>query len=78
LQAVYPDYVPSTVRPTKPQGYWSDKENQKKFFDQLAVKLNIQKKDDWNNVTIEMVLKEGGSFIRTYYGSSLQRGTSLK
>jgi hypothetical protein len=59
LQAIYPDYIPTS----KPYGYWKDKENQKKFFDQLAIKWNIQKPEDWNKVTKEMVMKEGGSFI---------------
>jgi hypothetical protein len=73
LQAVYPDYMPSS----KPRRYWSDKENQKKFFDQLATKWNIQKNNDWNNVTVEMVMKEGGHFMKMYYGGSLRRGTNV-
>jgi hypothetical protein len=64
------------VPTVKPQGYWKNKENQKKFFDQLAVKWNIQKKDDWNKVTKEMALKEGAYFITTYY-HSLQQGKSI-
>jgi hypothetical protein len=71
LQAVYPDYIPTA----RPRGYWSDKEHQKKFFDQLAIKWNLQKRDEWNRVTSEMVLKEGGYFIETYYNNSLQQGT---
>jgi hypothetical protein len=71
LQAIYPDYVPTT----KPLGYWSDKENQKKFFDELAIKWNIQKINDWNNVEAQMVFKEGGYFINSYYNGSLQQGT---
>jgi hypothetical protein len=63
----------TTTKSTHKHGYWKDKHNQKKFFDQLAIKLNIKTKDDWNNVTEEMVLKEGGYFFRRYY-DSLQRG----
>jgi hypothetical protein len=70
LQAIYPDYVPEA----KPHGYWKDKSNQKNFFDELAIKWNIQKTDDWKSVTKEMVRKEGGSFIRRYYNGSLQQG----
>ena len=72
MQAVYPDYVPRL----KPQGYWKDKENQKAFFDQLAIKWNIQKPEDWYEVTYKMVVKEGGSFIAHYYNGSLQQGTN--
>jgi hypothetical protein len=63
------------VTTVKPRGYWSDKDNQRKFFDQLAIKWNIQNKDDWNKVTGEMVQKEGGYFLSKYYKSSLQQGT---
>jgi hypothetical protein len=73
LQAIYPDYVPTT----KPLGYWKDKKNQKEFFDQLAIKWNIQKPEDWNKVTNRMVLKEGRSFITNYYNGSLKQGTDI-
>jgi hypothetical protein len=62
---------------TKPRGHWKDKENQKKFFDQLAIKWNIQKPDDWHKVSKEMVVKEGGRFIKNYYKNSLQQGTNV-
>jgi hypothetical protein len=61
----------------RPRGYWKDKQNQKEFFDQLAIKWNIQKPEDWNKVTQEMAWKEGGYFINQYYNSSLQRGTNM-
>jgi hypothetical protein len=66
--------MPAVERTTKPRGYWQDKRNQKKFFDQLAIQLNIQRVEDWNKVTAPMVLKGGGSFIVTYYNGSLQQG----
>jgi hypothetical protein len=62
---------------TKSKGYWKSKENQKKFFDQLAIKWNIQKPEDWNKVTCGMVLKEGGNFIDRYYNGSLQQGINM-
>jgi hypothetical protein len=71
LQVFYPDYVPTTL----PLGYWKDKENQKKFFDQLATKWNMKSMDDWNKVTGDMVRVEGGYFIHRYYNGSLHQGT---
>jgi hypothetical protein len=62
------------VPTSKIHGYWKDKKNQKAFFDQLAIKWNIQKPDDWNKVTWSMVSKEGGNFVSSYYNSSLQQG----
>jgi hypothetical protein len=73
LQAVYSDYKPNL----KSRGYWKEKENQRKFFDELAIKWNIQKRDDWSKVNFDMVLKEGGYFIGKYYHSSLQQGTTM-
>jgi hypothetical protein len=57
----------------KPRGYWLDKQNQKNFFDQLALKWNIQKPNDWNKVTKGMVLKEGGYFLSN---GSLRKGNN--
>jgi hypothetical protein len=73
---VYPDYVPTPLA-KKPHEYWKDKQNQKEFFDQLAIKWNIQTPNDWNKVTQKMLYKEGGHFIRKYYNNSPQRGTDL-
>jgi hypothetical protein len=73
LQAVYPDYVP-----VKHHGYWRDVTNQKKFFDELAIKWNIQQTSDWNKVAAEDVLKEKGKgFISRYYDSSVRRGNNI-
>ena len=57
--------------------YWKDKDNQKKFFDQLAIKWNIQKPEDWTKVTTAAVVKEGGGFVSHYYNSSLLQGTNV-
>ena len=72
MQAVYSDYVPTEKIKSS---YWKDIHNQKAFFDQLAAKWNIQKTEEWNKVTTQMVMKEGGAFINNYYNSSLQQGT---
>jgi hypothetical protein len=61
-----------------PRGHWLDKENQKAFFDQLAIKWKIQKPEDWNKITAQMIKKEGGSFIDTYYNNSVRKGKYLK
>jgi hypothetical protein len=67
--------VPPSI--AKPHGYWKDKQNQKEFFDQLAVKWNIQKPEDWNKVTNKMIITEGGSFISKYYNNSVLQGTTV-
>jgi hypothetical protein len=70
---VYPDYIPKE----RPSGYWKDKRNQKRFFDQLAIKWNIQHIEEWNHVTLKMVLKEGGYFVGYYYKYSLPKGNEV-
>jgi hypothetical protein len=75
LQAIYPDYVPEDK--SKPAGYWKVIENQRAFFDQLAIKLNIQNPDDWCKVTLEKAVKEGGRFITRYYNSSMRLGSDI-
>ncbi len=58
----------------KSHGYWKSKSNQRKFFDELAVSLNIQKKEDWDTVKLDTVIKRGGSFVFNHYSGSLSRG----
>jgi hypothetical protein len=53
----------------RPNGYWEQKENQRLFLDQLAIKWNIQKPEDWKKFTTTSLLKEGGRFVGHYYGS---------
>jgi hypothetical protein len=67
-----------TLNPTrKLYGYWKDKQNQKEFFEKLAIKWNIQKPEDWHKVTLRAAVKEGGHFITTRYNSSLQQGMNV-
>jgi hypothetical protein len=74
LQGAYPEYISKN----KPRWYWKNKRNQKAFFDQLALKLNIQKPEDWNNVTTERVLEEeGGKFVMDHYKGSWKKGNYL-
>jgi hypothetical protein len=61
----------------KPPGYWKNLDNQRAFFDRLATKLNIQKPEDWMNVSHYDVMQERGFFIKTYYNSSVVKGSML-
>jgi hypothetical protein len=76
LQAIYPEHQ-HVWHNYKPRGYWKDLHNQKKFLDSLMLKWNINKPEDWFNITTAMVLKEGGSFIRSYYDGSLVKGNVI-
>jgi hypothetical protein len=68
---VWQSYAP---RNAKPRDFWKDISNQRSFFDQLAIKLNIEKASDWYRVTAQEVVNAGGHFISLYYNSSLIKG----
>lgn len=47
-------------------------ENQKKFLDELAMKLNIKNPSDWGKFTTRLVYELGeGSLLTSYYNNSL-------
>jgi hypothetical protein len=59
---------------SKPFGYWNNKANQRAFFDQLAVELQINKLSDWLKVPAMVIQKKGGWFIKKYYYGNVIRG----
>jgi hypothetical protein len=79
LKAIYPEYNWDTVREsqTLPSGHWEDLANQRAFFDQLAIKCNIQKPEQWLFIHSDYIFKNGGSFIRRYYSGSITKGKRL-
>jgi hypothetical protein len=77
LQAVYPEHKEIWKDVLLQRGYWQDIVHQRKFFDQLAIKLQIQKPEDWYNVHWKTVVNEGGSFVARYYNASLVQGTKV-
>jgi hypothetical protein len=73
LKRLYPEG--KWEEPSKaPSGHWNDIQNQRKFFDDLASKLNVKQPDDWYDVQTRTVVKEGGSFINRLYKGSLIQG----
>ena len=51
----------------KPAGYWNDKENVKKFLDDLKEKLNLNTPEDWNLITKHKIQKNGGGALFQKY-----------
>ncbi len=48
LRYVYPSYVWQEWKFERvPDGFWKDMDNQIRFFDWLAIQLNVQGPDDW-------------------------------
>jgi hypothetical protein len=68
----------TSLDPRYPRGHLQDLRNQRKMMDNLAIKFNIQKPEDWYKVNVQTVLQEaGGSFIKNLYGGSLIKGNNL-
>jgi hypothetical protein len=56
-----------------PRNRWS-LANQRAFFDQLAMKLNLQRIEDWQSLRVATVVTMGGAFIKRTYNGSLING----
>jgi hypothetical protein len=55
-----------------PKGYWQNKENQRKLFNNIAEKLNIRTQEDWYSISRRQLTQYGGeTLLRLYYNNSL-------
>jgi hypothetical protein len=78
LKAVYPEHPWEASRFAKrANNYWKDKANQKAFLDELAVKLNVKKPEDWYSVVTSQIEKNGGVSLLRYYRGSFRRGNGV-
>lgn len=51
---------------------WKQPRNQRKFLDDLAIKLNIKNSSDWGRVTCKQFYEfGGGGLLRHYYNGSV-------
>jgi len=74
LANVYPEHPWDLSRfAKKPQRYWSSKENQRRFMDELALKLGLGDLDGWYSVTVSRLAHLGAARILTLYGNSLSK-----
>jgi len=83
LKVAYPRHWPQFKEKPKlmipkpkraPYNHWNGINNRRKFFDELASDLKIQKPSDWHKVTVEYVIQRGGSgLLRLYYQNSLYK-----
>ena len=64
---------------TIPKNYWSNIENQRKYFSWLSNKLNIKSNEDWYNIKLEQLYSLFGSTLMKdyYYGSLFQALKSI-
>lgn len=57
-------------------GFWTNKHNQKIFFERIAKKLNVNKVDDWYTISTSQIKNLGGSSLISFYGHSLFKALS--
>eukprot|EP01114_Cavostelium_apophysatum_P003599 TRINITY_DN1359_c0_g1_i1.p1 TRINITY_DN1359_c0_g1~~TRINITY_DN1359_c0_g1_i1.p1 ORF type:complete len:535 (+),score=93.88 TRINITY_DN1359_c0_g1_i1:146-1750(+) len=60
LKAVYPDHKWASEAPKKEEGHWKSLEVQRKFLDDLAKKLKIERLEDWYRVKNSDIEENGG------------------
>jgi hypothetical protein len=65
LLNIYPDYPwhPWKFESPAPKGFWTDIQNQKKYFDWLGEQLGVKTMDDWYNVKYSSIVATGAFYI---------------
>jgi len=77
LESIYPDFKWDPLKFIKaPMNYWDSMENQRKFMENLSIKLGIHGKDDevdkrWYKLTHKMLLENGGNGLLLYFKGSI-------
>ena len=53
--------------PSKPSGFWNDRQNINHFLEKLKEKYNLQSPEDWNSITYNQIKSQGvGSLLNKY------------
>lgn len=52
---------------------WKNKNTQRAFLEQLAIKLDIVQPQTWGKVTLKTVIENGGNSLLKQHKSSLKR-----
>lgn len=69
LGTIFPDEDWESVWTKKQRGYWSNKENQLLFLNEIARKFNIVKPHEWGSISSEYLIENGGASLVKKYGS---------
>jgi hypothetical protein len=62
----------------KPAHYWDNVQNQRQFFDQAAIQLQIKEPKDWFQVKVNDIVQLGGVSLLKKYNKSLCKGNQLE
>ena len=71
LKSIYPNYewIPWKFHQI-PKNYWSNIENQRKYFDWLSNQINFKSNEDWYKLKREILIKYNGSGLLKIYNDS--------
>ena len=74
VMTVFPDYDWDQCKFSKvPNGYWQELDNHKHWAEDLGKKLKYTTMENWYNITVEQIHKNGGKgLLGGYYNNSLQ------
>ena len=53
-----------------PSGYWKNKDNQRRFLDEMGRKLEVKQPSEWGKVSSKLL--KGSSVIRMYNNSPIR------
>ena len=54
-------------KPNQSSGYWENKENIQHFFDEIKEKYNLHTPENWNSITQDHILSNGGRSLLSKY-----------
>lgn len=65
------NFVSDNEESKKPYRFWNNLNHQRKFFEEVAKKLNIKTKDDWYRINSEDLHSAGAQGVLLHYKNSL-------
>lgn len=73
LQDVYPEWSSEQLaeKRKRPQGYWKDAANRRRFMDRVKERLGVREAADWRRLSVETMRLLGGSSLLWHYNNSL-------
>lgn len=72
MEKLYPEHNWKRWKFWNRTEYWSERSNQREFFDDLSKKLDIKRWEDWYEVKHQQVLDHGGQGFITVFGSYMR------
>ena len=72
MKSIYPSHRWS-LPDDQSKDYFKSVDNQRRFLDDLFIKLKLKAKDDWMDVAKKKIIKEGGGKVMREYGGDMKK-----